>query len=373
MKKTIWWLLLLALCGLLLISVSFAAGSSYTKELMAHYVGVQLVVEGVPYVPKDANGNIVEPFIVEGTTYLPVRAVAEALGKEVSWNGDTKTVYIWSAPNKGENLPVKSTETNDDSRPQRRASAKYALSFGQYQIEVPTYWVQDTSYKNYRADAESGEKLAMLVAYSNPVENGTVSFKRLDTEEKRNKTIQNLFASMDVYNVYDCELISTDVIETDVIKGVLWCYQCRVYDMPAVWYTLLFPSEENNHWACIECAFTDNTVYRYDDCISEIISSIKKDNSNENNSESIRPEIKELLDSYEAFIDEYIAFMQQYLYGDSEDLLAMLSDYYDLIMQLEQFEEKVNALDESDLTTTELAYYLEIMNRVNRKLLSIAN
>ena len=35
-----------------------------------------------------------EPFIYEGTTYLPVRAVSEALGKNVSWDSETKTVMV---------------------------------------------------------------------------------------------------------------------------------------------------------------------------------------------------------------------------------------------------------------------------------------
>ncbi len=34
----------------------------------------------------------VEPFITEGTTFVPMRAIFEALGAEVDWNGDTRTV-----------------------------------------------------------------------------------------------------------------------------------------------------------------------------------------------------------------------------------------------------------------------------------------
>jgi len=48
--------------------------------------------------PKDGNGNIVDPFVVDGTTYLPVRAVSEALGKTVTWDGATATVYIGQKP-----------------------------------------------------------------------------------------------------------------------------------------------------------------------------------------------------------------------------------------------------------------------------------
>ena len=42
----------------------------------------------------DAAGNPVEPFIIDGTTYLPVRAISEALGLEVGWDGETSTVKL---------------------------------------------------------------------------------------------------------------------------------------------------------------------------------------------------------------------------------------------------------------------------------------
>lgn len=38
----------------------------------------------------------IEPFIHNGTTYLPVRALAEALGQEVDWDQETATVLIAS-------------------------------------------------------------------------------------------------------------------------------------------------------------------------------------------------------------------------------------------------------------------------------------
>lgn len=34
------------------------------------------------------------PFIQEGSTLVPVRAVAESIGAEVKWNGETRTVDI---------------------------------------------------------------------------------------------------------------------------------------------------------------------------------------------------------------------------------------------------------------------------------------
>ena len=56
--------------------------------------GINIIVDGQTINPKDANGKAVSPLIYNGTTYLPVRAVADAVGKSVYWDGPTYTVYI---------------------------------------------------------------------------------------------------------------------------------------------------------------------------------------------------------------------------------------------------------------------------------------
>lgn len=58
------------------------------------YDNIKIVLDGKEVVPKDANGNVLEPFIIDGTTYLPVRGVSGALGLGVNWNGETKTVEL---------------------------------------------------------------------------------------------------------------------------------------------------------------------------------------------------------------------------------------------------------------------------------------
>ncbi len=45
----------------------------------------------------------------------------------------------------------------------------------------------------------------------------------------------------------------------------------------------------------------------------------------------IRPEIKEFLDTYEAFIDEYADFMQKYMNTDSTGMVSMMGDYYSIL------------------------------------------
>lgn len=83
-------------CSLALVTAAYATNA--TKTIQAAYMNIKLVIDGVPVTPKDSNGTTVEPFIYNGTTYLPVRAVGEALGKQVGWDGKTKTVYIGEVP-----------------------------------------------------------------------------------------------------------------------------------------------------------------------------------------------------------------------------------------------------------------------------------
>ena len=86
----------------------------------------------------------------------------------------------------------------------------------------------------------------------------------------------------------------------------------------------------------------------------------------------IRPEVKEFLDAYEACMDEYADFMQHYMNDESDSTLSMMGDYYRILTRYTEFAEKIDAFDESELTNAELAYYLEVTNRVSQKLLRVA-
>ena len=79
----------------------FAKNASETIEVL--YENIKIFVDGEQIDPKDANGQTVEPFIYNGTTYLPVRAVGNAFGKDVSWDGVEKVVYLGAKPGETEN------------------------------------------------------------------------------------------------------------------------------------------------------------------------------------------------------------------------------------------------------------------------------
>jgi hypothetical protein len=68
------------------------------RQLNTTFNNIKIYVDGQLIEAKDALGRPVEPFIMDGSTYLPVRAVAEALGKDVEWDGPNQSVYIGRKP-----------------------------------------------------------------------------------------------------------------------------------------------------------------------------------------------------------------------------------------------------------------------------------
>jgi len=88
-------LILFLLCIALIAACSVtAAATNGSKKVELFYRDIKIMLNGNTITPKDANGNVVEPFIIDGTTYLPVRAVSEALGLNVGWDGETQTVKL---------------------------------------------------------------------------------------------------------------------------------------------------------------------------------------------------------------------------------------------------------------------------------------
>lgn len=70
---------------LLCVSVSAAGADPGLQDASITYAGIKIVLDGATIVPKDLDGQPAEPFLYQGTTYLPVRALANALGLTVDW------------------------------------------------------------------------------------------------------------------------------------------------------------------------------------------------------------------------------------------------------------------------------------------------
>ncbi|WP_302382508.1 copper amine oxidase N-terminal domain-containing protein [Anaerotignum lactatifermentans] len=91
-----------------------AAPAAYAKvanmDIPVMFNNIKIVVDG-----KELKTDK-EPFIYEGTTYLPVRAVGEAVGKNVTWDAASKTVILGETEQKEqEKEPEQPEETTSDN------------------------------------------------------------------------------------------------------------------------------------------------------------------------------------------------------------------------------------------------------------------
>jgi drug/metabolite transporter superfamily protein YnfA len=93
-KKRIQGMVIGVLATLLLLSAIVPAYASYTGREITALFGVRLLINGEEPTITDAAGNVVQPFIWEGRTYVPIGAVAEGLGATVSWDDATSTASV---------------------------------------------------------------------------------------------------------------------------------------------------------------------------------------------------------------------------------------------------------------------------------------
>lgn len=151
-------------------------GSNGTKTIQAIYKNIKIVVDG-----KELKTDK-EPFVYDGTTYLPVRSVAEAVGKEVKWDSKTQTVILGKI--------LEQTQTASDTRKEEFYGVKY---------EVPKSWGDAVNDSNYRYYYPSGGMLmlqysdiaisasdlkdkAMIEGFAEGLSGGSVGFRLLDAK-----------------------------------------------------------------------------------------------------------------------------------------------------------------------------------------------
>ena len=91
--------LLIVLTVLLTLSLSFnIAGAANLIEITAYLNnGIKMTLHGKLFEPKQSDGSRIIPITYKGTTYLPLRAVAEAVGLEVTWDAKTSTAHLGEA------------------------------------------------------------------------------------------------------------------------------------------------------------------------------------------------------------------------------------------------------------------------------------
>lgn len=92
---------ILGVASALLVTGATVAYAANSAKIEVYFENLRYMFDGVEKKPTDAKG-----FIYDGTTYVPLRFVSEALGKEVNWEDETKTIWVGRQPPR----PVKLTD-----------------------------------------------------------------------------------------------------------------------------------------------------------------------------------------------------------------------------------------------------------------------
>ena len=92
--------------------------------------------------------------------------------------------------------------------------------------------------------------------------------------------------------------------------------------------------------------------------------------SQSDNSGAVDPELKAFLDGYEDFMDEYVDFMKKYS-DDPGNAMSMMGEYMEMLQKYEEFAAKAEKYDTDTMSPADAAYYLEVMTRIEKKMLEI--
>ena len=151
------------LVTVLTLGTILPSSAATMKEIKVAMGGIKIYVDGNLKKPTDVNGNVVEPMIYDGTTYLPVRALTGMLtDKEVAWDQESQTVYIGQRPDAGvKSVPIDELEAYEENNRHWDAEQEvYTGEKAQFTVLGETYspfnrmQLYYTGYRVYKLDSD---------------------------------------------------------------------------------------------------------------------------------------------------------------------------------------------------------------------------
>lgn len=106
MKKRIPTFLAGFLSAVTLFGLSITASATITGMTTIEVGPIKIQVNGEEFKPTDANGNPVDIFVYNGTTYAPLRALAEAYGLTVGYDSEKNMATVDKPNSTPNNTPA---------------------------------------------------------------------------------------------------------------------------------------------------------------------------------------------------------------------------------------------------------------------------
>lgn len=80
--------------AIIIVLIGTATAAAGQRSANLNFMDIKITLDEQEVKPTDTNGNTVEPFAIDGTIYLPVRAAGKALGMDVNWDSKSSTVQL---------------------------------------------------------------------------------------------------------------------------------------------------------------------------------------------------------------------------------------------------------------------------------------
>lgn len=210
----------------LIVSIPAAVATSAKRSIDVVYSDIRIVVDGKEVTPKDVNGNVVEPFAYNGTTFLPLRAAVNAITggtKPVDWDQKTHTIYIGERPVQ-EIVDMATLKTY----PNNAAAFKTDETFEVRQKPYSPFNVFTNNHSTFLLDGNYTMLHASAAVPDNRQSTGYVAFVDPDSKEE--------LLRVDVNKGEDPVEVALDVTGLDKINinysGGAWLYNVTLTPIP---------------------------------------------------------------------------------------------------------------------------------------------
>ena len=142
-----------------------ALASVGQRTAALHYQNIKVTLDGRTLDLTDSRGNEVEPFTIDGTTYLPLASISKALGMDVRWDADTNTVILntkgtgttaaesYIGVERAKEIALKDAGLSASQVSFVRAGLDWDNGRMEYEVE---FWKDNVEY-DYEIDASTGE------------------------------------------------------------------------------------------------------------------------------------------------------------------------------------------------------------------------
>ncbi len=186
---------------------TFAKSGKYNLE--AYYNNIKVMVNGNYVNLSSSNGDSVEPFIVDGTTYLPVGAIADALGVPVGWDNVSNTVILGNKPDgQGTSLTELGIFSGDYS--------SYSFkTFDTFETNIGKKYYDGYIFSEYHSEADA---TFLLNGQYDSFDFTLAPYKTCKGEDERNLFLYNDWS----FRVYgdDVLLYELDELPSDLITPI---------------------------------------------------------------------------------------------------------------------------------------------------------